>query len=119
MHVSWLDRLVFVGLLLALAITAFFSGRYILRFGRQVKHNREAGIYDDPEFKRRIRPLNVLRYSLLGVELLLAVVWISALELGLPSEPAFWIGVILVVAITIPALVVERRWRKLMTKGIE
>ncbi len=118
MHVSWLERLVIAGYWLAFAITAFFSFRYVIRFGQQVKRNRAAGVYDDPEFKRRIKPLNIWRYGLAGAQGLVAVVLISALEFGLAPETVFRIGVILVVAILVPALVVERRWRKLMIKGI-
>ncbi len=119
MQGPWIDRLIFIAWMALLPVTAFFSLRYSIRFGQQVKRNRAAGVYDDPEFKRRIKPLNIWRYGLAGAQGLVAVVLISALEFGLAPETVFRIGVILVVAILVPALVVERRWRKLMTKGIQ
>ncbi len=119
MHVSLFERLVFVGLFLAVAAIAFFGFRYIIRFGRTVTANRKAGVYDDPEFKRRIRPLNILRYILVGGELVLAVVAIAAVQLGVPPEMAVPIFAAVLLVIAIVAHVVERRWRKLMTKGVE
>jgi hypothetical protein len=118
MHVSWIDRLTFVAWLAVLAVTAFFSFRYMIRFQRQVKHNREAGIYDDPEFKRQIRPLNIMRYSLVKAEVLsvVPVIWASAVRLA----PEIWIPVwlVLFLPIAIELYFVDRRWHKLMTKGV-
>ncbi len=119
MHTAWADRLVFAGWMVALAITAFFSFRYIVRFGRQVKHNREIRMYDDPVFKRRIRALNILRYSVVAAEILVAVGGIWASELGVAQEVWFPIGVVLILALMVVGLVAERRWRRLMTKGSE
>jgi len=117
---SWNVWLTSLPWLAALAVVAFFSLRYMVNFGRQVKHNREAGVYDDPEFKRRIRPLNILRYSLVAAELVLAILAIWTFQLlGVPPEIESPIVVAIVLVITIVLYVVDRRWRKLMIKGIE
>src|SRR5512135_2598616 len=105
MHTAWADRLAFAGWMVALAITAFFSFRYIVRFGRQVKHNREMRMYDDPEFKRRIRPLNILRYGVAGAEILFAVAGIWASELGVAQEVWLPIVVVLILALMVVGLV--------------
>ncbi len=119
MQGPWIDRLIFIAWMALLPVTAFFSLRYIIRFGQQVKRNRSAGMYDDPEFKRRIRPLNILRYSLVGLELVLAIVAIWAFQLGLPPDIGFPILFAIVLALTIWLYIIDRRWRKLMIKGIE
>lgn len=119
MYVSWTDILTWVVMLVAFVAIVFLSLRYMIRFQRQVKHNREAGVYDDPEFKRRIRRLNIMRYSLAAAEVLSVVptIWASALEVA----PEIWVPVWLVFFLTIAIglFVVDHRWRKLMIKGIK
>ena len=119
MHVPWVDRLTFIGWLAVLAITAFFSFRYVIRFGRQVKLNRAAGLYDAPEFKRRIKPLNIWRYGLVAAMLLEGVAAIWASLMGVAPRVYWTVFLIFLVPISIWAEVLERRWRRLMTKGIE
>ena len=119
MHVSWVDRLTIIGWVVVLVVTAFFSMRYMIRFRQQVKRNRDAGMYNDPDFKRQIRPLNIMRYSLVAVEVLSLVPAIWANKLGVPPEIWFPIFVIIILAITVVLYVIDHRWRKLMTKGIE
>jgi hypothetical protein len=116
---SWVDNLSVAGWLAAVAAAGFFSLRYMTRFQAQVQRNRQAGSYDDPGFRRRIRPLNFQRWGVVAGELLLVIPAIGASMVGV--APAIWISAFLVlfIPVFIWSLVVERRWRRLMTKGIE
>ncbi len=114
------DQISFWALLAAATIViGFFSFRDIILFGRTVKKNRAAGMYADPEFKRRIRPLNILRYGLTGVELLTVVPGAWALWAGMPAETVAVVWFAVLVPVAIWSIVVDFRWRKLMTKGLD
>lgn len=100
-------------------VVGFYSLRDIIMFRRTVKKNRAAGLYDDPEFKRRIRPLNILRYGLVGVELLSVGPALWALQAGMPAETVAVVWFAVLVPVAIWSIVVGYRWRRLMTRGLE
>ncbi len=103
----------------AILVVVVFGWRSEFKFLRRMRQNRAAGVYDDPEFKRRIRPLNVLRYGLLGLQLLPAPLLVLLLALGFKSATVMYTLVAAECVVMIPALVVEHRWKKLMTEGIK
>jgi hypothetical protein len=107
-------------ILMAVAIVAIFFGwRRQLLLWQTIKRNRKAGMYADPEFKRRIKLLNIRRYSLIGGIILegAAAIWASLMGVAPAIYWSFFL--IFVVPTTIWAAIVDGRWRKLMTKGIE
>ncbi len=119
MPAVWIDLAILAGWLVVLAITAFFSLRYIIRFRQQIARNRAAGMYDGPAFKQQIRKLNILRYGLVGAALLLPLAAIWTLQLGAPPQIAFPIFLAAFLATTIWLSFVDGRWRKLMTQSRE
>ena len=112
------DLVLWALLMAACGAVVWLSLRREIAFWRILKRNRAAGMYDDPEFKRRIRPLSTLRYSLVGAEMLMAVVAIWALQLGLSPEIGLPISLFGILALTVWLHFVNRRWRKLMTDGV-
>ena len=87
-------------------------------FWRILKRNRAAGMYDDPAFKKRIKPLNIQRYSLLAIMImsLCPSIWLFQARADLET----WVSVfaVLFVPAQIGLHLVNRRWRKLMTDGV-
>ncbi len=105
--------------LLVLLVVGFFSLRYRIQFERKVKQNRDAGLYNDPEFKRRVRRFMVLRLSLTAALVLSGVPAIWAIRTGLAIETWFPVWIIFFIPISIGLSIVDLLWHRLMTKSIE
>ncbi len=116
-NVPWLDLAGYTGLA-AIMVVVVLSWRNQFRFIRRVKENRAAGVYADPEFKRRIRPLNIWRYGLVGLQFLLLVPFAALWSMGVDPETLMYVFVGLILLTLIPSHIVDRRWKKLMTDGV-
>ncbi len=101
---------------LTMGILFFWTLRYDpgMRNDAAVKRNRASGVYDDPEFKRRIRPLNVLRWSAAAVMFV-----VFGIEVFTPTATSTVRNLLWVLAWVILAVfgTITRRWRKLMREG--
>ncbi len=114
MRIDW----TFVLFLLAWGVIAFFGLRYTLRFQQTMKRNRAAGMYDDPQFKRQIRRINMARFGLTGLQLLVAGFAIWELNAGALPNVVFDVAMVILLVTLIPSLIVDHRWRKLMKEGL-
>ncbi len=105
--------LIFLGIVLAGVALGAASVASERRFGQMVKRNRAAGMYDDPAFKRRIRPLRAWRSRLMVAEVLALPAAVASMVLG--SSPLAWFGVSLAVilGLAIALAAVDRRWRRM------
>ncbi len=113
MRIDW----TFVLFLLAWGVIAFFGLRYTLRFQQTMKRNRAAGMYDDPQFKRQIRRINMARFGLTGLQLLVAGFAIWELNAGALPNVVFDVAMVILLVTLIPSLIVDHRWQKLMREG--
>ncbi len=118
MSPTWQQMAEWTGFAVFFLAVVVFGWRSRMRFWKRLKENRAAGIYADPEFKRRIRPLNILRYGFIGFQLALAalMVLLMLLRVWFDTLAYIWFALILITAV--PALVVERRWNNLMMHGL-
>jgi uncharacterized membrane protein len=115
MHIRWIDVLKSAVMWAIFGDVVLLCLKYLMRFFEELARGRKAGVYDDPEIRRKSWRLSIAQYCLVGLEMVLGALAIWGIWL-LPGAWMLIVGTVFV-GVQIGVYVLERGWQILMTKS--